>query len=476
MVSRRDQLLSYQFTMQRVISALVYRRTDSHSSPFRKAGGAYMAGAALTVLVLGITTLIGWFGGGGSTSWQEGGTVVVEKETGAVYVVLQYGENDFVLHPAVNYTSAVLAAGSNNTTSVKASSFVDIERGTPIGIYGAPEFLVEDEQLLEGAWSACSTEVPTARASSIDTFVYVSETPTGTNLGETSTLVITEEDNVYLLWNGYRHHIPNPETVLDVLLVGSEPRPTTEAFLQSIPSGVPVQMPWVPDIGDESPIDEVPVGQVLVRSTQAGDDQHFVVMSDGVAEVTTWQAELLLNNSDIRDDAYVGETPQVIAYPPGAPTDSSSRTLIPGTENAPGVDTERIPPVANADTDTVCASYSSGSSVPTISVDNNVDVEAGMPTRAQTAANTALADRIIVPPGQAAVVRVAITPEAGMGALYLVTDVGEAYPIAHPDVAATLGYTNPSSFVAMPAGLVGLIPVGPNLDPSQARQPAALGG
>lgn len=476
MVSRRDQLLSYQFTMQRVISALVYRRTDQQNSPFRKAGGAYMGGVGLTILILGITTLFGWLMGGSNESWQQGGTVVMEKETGAVYVVLEQGEGEFVLHPAVNFTSAVLAAESNETTSVNASAFLDIERGTPVGIYGAPEFLVEDEELLESAWASCTSEVPTARDTQIETFVYAASMPSGTAAEDNSILVETEEGNIYLLWNGYRYHIPAPNSVLDVLLISSEPTPTTEALIQSIPAGAPIQTPWVPDIGDDSPIDDVPVGTVLSRTTQAGDEQHFVAMTDGVAEVTAWQADLLLNHEDIRDDAYDGSAPEVIEYPAAAPTDSASRVLIPGTENAPGVDVERIPAVASASSDTVCAQFEPGSSVPNFYVDNDVDPEDGLPTTEQSTQNTALADRIMVPPGQAAVVRVSITPESGMGALYLVTDVGEAYPIADPSVATMMGYPDASQYVTMPASLVGLIPVGPSLNPIDARQPAATGG
>ena len=50
--------------------------------------------------------------------------------------------------------------------------------------------------------------------------------------------------------------------------------------------------------------------------------------------------------------------------------------------------------------------------------------------------------------------------------------LGIRYPIPSVDVVAMLGY-RPNEAVAMPARLVGRLPVGPTLDPLAAVLPAA---
>src|SRR4051812_17188927 len=104
MATRRDQFQSYQFLVQRVLSAFVMRETDPAQSPLRRGNGAVFAGMMIAVIlgagfaVFGLITKIG------SGKWQVEGAVVLEKETGAPFV---YQNN--VLHPMINYTSAVLA-------------------------------------------------------------------------------------------------------------------------------------------------------------------------------------------------------------------------------------------------------------------------------------------------------------------------------------------------------------------------------
>ena len=50
MPSRQDQLHSYQFTVQRVVSALVSRDTDPAQAPFRRAATATLASVLLAVV------------------------------------------------------------------------------------------------------------------------------------------------------------------------------------------------------------------------------------------------------------------------------------------------------------------------------------------------------------------------------------------------------------------------------------------
>src|SRR3954451_5937863 len=138
MASRRDQLHSYQFLTQRVISAFVMRETDPAQSPLRRGIGAAFAGVMIAVIVGAVYGVIGILTGTGTDAWREEGSVVVEKETGAAYVFSQ-GK----LHPTLNYTSALLAAGRPTPPvfRVAAGSLGDVARGVTVGIPGAPASL-----------------------------------------------------------------------------------------------------------------------------------------------------------------------------------------------------------------------------------------------------------------------------------------------------------------------------------------------
>src|SRR5215211_1532515 len=106
MPSRQDQLRSHQFTVQRVVAALVTRGTDPVRAPLGPMAGATGVGVMVAVLALAAVAGYGVLVGGGAadagTAWRDGGVVVVERDTGARYV---YREGR--LHPVLNYASAL---------------------------------------------------------------------------------------------------------------------------------------------------------------------------------------------------------------------------------------------------------------------------------------------------------------------------------------------------------------------------------
>src|SRR5690348_8776684 len=99
MASRRDQLQSYQFMTQRVISAFVMRETDPAQSPLRRGVGAVFAGLMIAVMVGAGFGVVGLITKVGSNTWKTNGAVVVEKDSGASFLY-----QDGVLHPMLNYT------------------------------------------------------------------------------------------------------------------------------------------------------------------------------------------------------------------------------------------------------------------------------------------------------------------------------------------------------------------------------------
>ncbi len=154
MASRRDLIQGYQFAARRVVSAVVMRQTDPTEWPFRRLGGAGFGSLMVAVIALAAVGVYGMIVPGGKTSWKDGKTVIVEKETGASYVYVK-GK----LHPALNFTSAALIVGSNHVTSTAHASLVGVRRGVEVGISGAPDSVPPEDKLMLPPWSFCTEQV-----------------------------------------------------------------------------------------------------------------------------------------------------------------------------------------------------------------------------------------------------------------------------------------------------------------------------
>src|SRR5262249_39604010 len=125
MVSRRDQLQAYRFMTRRSAGALLRDDSDTVEAPLRRLSGGAAASVMVALLAAAVVGLFGLFSPGGSTSWQDSGSLILEKETGTRYVYL-----NGVLHPVINYASARLVLrGGAGVVQVSQSSLA----GTPHG-------------------------------------------------------------------------------------------------------------------------------------------------------------------------------------------------------------------------------------------------------------------------------------------------------------------------------------------------------
>src|SRR5688572_1516903 len=115
MPTRSDQLHSHQFALQRLVAAVALRDPDASTAPLRRGGAALLAGTMVAALGLAAFGIYGLLRPGGGDRWRDGGSVIIERESGARFVF-----RDGVLHPVVNYSSALLILGAPNppTTQV----------------------------------------------------------------------------------------------------------------------------------------------------------------------------------------------------------------------------------------------------------------------------------------------------------------------------------------------------------------------
>jgi type VII secretion protein EccB len=443
MASRQDQLQSYQFMVQRVVSALVMRDTDPAQPPFRRVAGATLVGVLIAALGVGGGAALAALRPGSSGKWRNDRAIIVEQESGALFVY-----RDEVLHPVLNQASALLILDSAGapTIVVPRSALSGAARGETLGIPGAPSSLPAASALRKGAWTVCSTPEGSV--------LFVGGGPTGGTPAEIKGVLVTGSDQqTYLLWRGFKHLIRQPGTALPALVWSARPHvAVAQALLHAVPSGTDLVTPVVPDRGRS-----VAAGRIgqLYGVTAGSRTDAFVVTADGLASLTPMQAQLLLAAPETQSVQPGGR------FLPLSPAEFA--TLVqgravnafapdPGGEGAlPAVPPELLESVPHS----LCTAGA-------LAIDPQLpDLGHALKTAAATTEGAVLADRVVVPPGTGALVR------TDTGVVTLVTDLGRRHTVPVPAALGALGY-GAEQPVAVPSQMVALLPAGPALDPVAA--------
>lgn len=482
MATRRDQLQSYQFLLQRVVSALVYRKTDPAQSPFRKAGGAVFAGVMFSILALAVTVAISWFSSsfGKNETWWEGGYIVMEEDTGTKYVVFPMKEDateEFPqkLYPVTNFASAALLAGTTETIEVSQNSLTGEgidgtvpPRGMPVGIYGAPDSLPSADNLISDSYASVCTKPQDD--SPISLFYVGTRQDNGQGLSASEAILLAEDDAVYLVdSNGYKHLVPTPDSTLSSLGISTATRATVApGFTKALPTGVDLAAPQISNIGDPSTITGQKIGDIF-EHTVGSNTTYLVALSEGAAPITELQALLLK-----------GETKQAEYITGGPAQEAASATA--GNDHLYYPDSDD--PVAFAaalpltqptvpsgwHAEPACISFDGTTAA--ITVNAVLPIDAGIDTAQASDRGEVYADRIVIPPGRGMLVRTG--EEAGAFSLIV---AGQLYPVtrsvpneedryeivAAADPLIAMGYEG-SPPAVLSSDLLSLIPSGPNLN------------
>jgi ESX secretion system ATPase EccB len=469
MPSRQDQLHSYQFMVQRVVAALVMRETDPAQSPFRRAAAATLASVLVAAIALAGIAVYGLIVGGGSTNWRNTDAVIVEKETGALFVY-----RDDKLHPVLNYASALLIVGKSEPKRVLVSSksIAGVARGTPLGINDAPDSLPDAKRLVGAPWTLCSAPAGESDETSRSVLLVGagaggSAVIGGQSIDDKAVLARHPDGSVHLIWHNRRHKVQNQSLVL--LALGWSNQQVVRAapaLLNAIPAGSDLAPVDIPGRGqDSSAVPGSTVGEVFEVQSLNNGKQYAVVTRDGFAEITAVQAALILGDP---------RTPEKRTITSGAYLNKrKAKSLVP--KSGDGALPATIPAVAAPQDGTICAVVRGDSGVADVRVSMPVpDASDAVRTGERTEGGTVLADLVVVQPGRGAVVESAPAPGASGGALSVVTDLGVRYAVPSSDVLSMLGYGGVRP-VRMPANLVSLLPSGRALDPDAARAPAVRG-
>ncbi len=454
MVSRADQMHSYQFNLRRVVAALAVHDPDRGPALLARTGPALLAGVIVATLGLAAMAVYGVIRPGSDTTWRDGRSIIIEAETGARFVL-----RDGVLHPVLNHASALLILGTAepHQARVVRADLSTVPRGVPLGISGAPDPLPAAAQLVTSPWRVCSRPAaagsPGAEPESI-LLIGVDPPAPPVNLGEQGLLVSDPSGATHLIWHGHRFWVRRPQVVLPAFgWSGHAPLPVPTAVLEPIPAGPDLEPPPVPGRGRPSSIAGVRTGTVIVVENQGGARQFGAVLSAGIADITQVQADLLLASGS-------GLRRMSAAQYSAAPHTAS---LVPNGSAAPPAST---PQLAAPDTARgVCASFMSDEAVPTVALavaQPRVigEVATGV-RRGETGADSTVADWIAVPPGRGAVVQ---APFGTDGSLAVISELGLRFPVPSRQVLDTLGYPGVVP-VRLPPAVVALVPSGRALDP-----------
>ncbi|HEX6682467.1 MAG TPA: type VII secretion protein EccB, partial [Candidatus Limnocylindrales bacterium] len=282
MPSRGEQLQSYQFMVQRVVSALVLRETDPPQSPFRRAASAAFASVLVTVVIAAGFGVYSIFTGGGNKKWQAEGTVVVEKGSAAVFLV-----HKGKLHPALNLTSALLASESPKPTvmTVSSKSLSGVSWGPTIGIPYLPNSLAARKDLVRYPWSVCAMQVKEGPVSVV--VVGDTQLSQGKKLDSDRAFIVratTPGSKPFVLWNGRLYE--TSELAAERLAPGSQMTAVSPAFVNGLPRGEPIQ-PHLPNRGPASKFNAAwTVGEVLTVRGVTAEDSFVLVREDGLFFVT----------------------------------------------------------------------------------------------------------------------------------------------------------------------------------------------
>lgn len=456
MQSRTDQVHSYEFFLQRVVSGLVARESDPAELPFRRLGWSGFGSVMVAVVVAAVFGVIGVLRGGGNTDWQDGDSIIVEKGTNNVYIYF-----DDKLHPMANLVSAQLAMEGAGVTQVSARSIEGVPRGgATLGIQGLPHALPGDGNLLTDAWTLCSQEPPDDGGDRLTVSVLgVGEAPQGGSDVEDRAVLVreaTEGGRYYMVRHGYHHEV-DPEiedAVLQALQVSpTDAVPVSVAFVDALPEGDPLTLP--PDYQPGEQSSAVPGEELLVGDVIQDGSRYYLVQQVELDEITQLQAETVAR--------LTGEQPTALrpaANVPRNPLPSETETSVP--RDAPDFVT------GTALGRSVCAVFPPGEFTPDVLTGGTLNAQNA--TQLVSEEGSALADYVNVPGGGAVLVQSVSAPDAPGGAWYVVNDQGRRFALANPTVIAMLGY-DATNRVRMSGGLVGLLPAGPDLDPAVARNP-----
>lgn len=471
MRSRRDQVQAYLFEASRIVGGLMKGRPDSDDPPHRRFAIGIVVGLLFAALISAGFGIYGLLRPGGSSQWKQEGTIILVKETGARFLLM-----DGQLRPVVNYTSARLVLqGDTAVVQVARTSLTGVPVGGPIGILDAPDNLPTASALHTGTWTVCARPPAQPNDPPRTTLILTPATEAG-SAGTGALLVGTPDKALHLIWDGRRYRIPEPAAMTALGYDTVQPIRVNPAWLNSIPAGRDLAAPDIAGRGGAGPqINGTAgvIGQVYEVSNAAlGTRQLYLLAADGLQPLSRTAAALILGDPETQR-AYPGRRVGII--PIGA-DGLRGVPVVDAATHVVGYPASPPAPVNAIGTDMPCVRHAmsgGGTTVTTASM-AEADIRGAVTVPTRTASPSTV-DEVVVPTGSGMFVQDRAGPGAVAGARYLVSEYGVKFPLPDDDTVNALGYGGVPP-VDVPSQMLAMLPTGPVLSRDAALQSQAWGG
>ncbi|KUI37097.1 type VII secretion protein EccB [Mycobacterium sp. GA-2829] len=288
-LTTKVQVSGWRFLLRRVEHAIVRRDTRMFDDPLQFYSRAVTAGIVIAVLICLGAALMAYFKPLGKRG---GDQLLVDRTTNQLYVVMPGGGE---LRPVYNLTSARLVLGNPGTPSaVKSDELNRMSKGQPIGIPGAP-YATPVSGAAESMWTLCDTVTkpesvtPQVRTSVLIRPLVVDSTvaPLRPDQG----MLVSYKGANWLVTEGGRHSIDLADRAVTSAVgipVTARATPISEGLFNALPNAGPWQLPQIPRAGEPNTLGlpaNLVIGSVFTTVTDADEQQHYVVLPDGVARV-----------------------------------------------------------------------------------------------------------------------------------------------------------------------------------------------
>jgi type VII secretion protein EccB len=483
MRDKTGPLGSNLFVVGRLMKALGGDEPGRESGRARHATLAWIGGpviavaAAIAVLVVGYVQAPA----AATSPWRQEGTLLVEQETGSLYVFL-HGR----LHPASDEASARLAAAAavpvpGPPVTVATADLAGAPRGTVISVPGAPHAL-PPASAMAGSLALCTGQGAGGVA-------VIAPVPAQGAVDDDQGVLIGKDGKTFLLWHGRRYELADDVAKRALGAQGVSAVPVGAELLDLLPQGQSLHVTGIPQAGTPAfALDgkKLRNGQVATASDPAtGRSTFYLVLYDQLLPVSETEAALALNDPAntasyaggavtpvVLDPATVAAAPKSGAgsvtgdWPPSPPklvntpsgTDQVCLRLDPGIGPAS---------IGGATGGTVAPSPSASASPtppPAAGSIHALLITAGQPPLPQ--AGSAAPQ---LPPGGGVLIRSGAG--SAQGPLWLLADDGRLHRVVDDLARAALGYRSTPA-IPVPDTVIGMLPSGAELSTAAAVTPS----
>lgn len=340
-LTTKVQVSGWRFLLRRVEHAIVRRDTRMFDDPLQFYSRAVTAGIVLAVLICVGAVLLAYFKPLGKRG---GDTLLVDRTTNQLFIVLPDSSQ---LRPVYNLTSARLILGEGRTpVAVKSEELDKMPKGQSVGIPGAP-YATPVTSSPDSQWTLCDTVIkPDSVAPAVQSSVLITPLALDASVAAMRPeqgMLVSFKDQDWLVTASGRHLVDMADRAVTSAVgipVTARSTPISEGLFNALPNAGPWRLPDIPAGGTPNSVGlppELVVGSVFVTVTDS-DEQHYLVLPNGVAKVNnTTAAALRATNSyglieppSLESSAVARVPEQVYSSPlPDAPMEMLPRQEVP---------------------------------------------------------------------------------------------------------------------------------------------------